>query len=306
MALKDTMTFGMLLPHRSPDPLEMDEVRTTAQRAEALGFTDLWVTENTLDHAFSFDPVVALTYAAAITTTIKVGVSVMVLPLHSPIHVAHQIASLDYMSGGRALLGLGLGRPDHYRDFQVPTERRVRRFNEGVELIKSLWLQNRIDYKGQIYELESGGFRLRPVQKPHPPIWLGGAHPDALSRAAKIADAWMGSGNSTVKAFGEQVPQVKAALEREGRDPTDFPISKRVFMSVHENAGQARAETHRWFTEVYHNPNQTDTSGVHGTPAQVREKLEELQSQGATHLLLNPVARYTEQVEALAEVVGLK
>src|SRR4051812_18248255 len=98
MALKDSMTFGMVLPHRSPDPLSMDEVRTTAQRAEALGFTDLWVTENTLDHAFSFDPVVAMTYAAAVTSTIRVGVSVMVLPLHHPIHVAHQIASLDYVS----------------------------------------------------------------------------------------------------------------------------------------------------------------------------------------------------------------
>src|SRR5919108_3481844 len=98
MALKDQIPFGMVLPHRSPDPVDMLAVRQVAQRAEALGFRDLWVTENTLDHVFCFDPMVILTYAAAITTTIRVGVSVVVLPLHSPLHVAHQVATLDYAS----------------------------------------------------------------------------------------------------------------------------------------------------------------------------------------------------------------
>jgi hypothetical protein len=82
-----------------------------------------------------------------------------------------------------------------------------------------------------------------------------------------------------------------------------FPISKRVFLSVHEKADAARAELDRWFTVVYRNPAGTDASGVHGTPGQVREKLEELVSLGATHLLLNPVGRYAEQVEMLAGLV---
>ena len=128
MALKDTATFGVALPHRSPDPIDMTAVRLVAQRAEALGFRDLWVTENTLDHVFCFDPVVVLTYAAAITTTIRLGVSVVVLPVHNPIHVAHQWASLDYVSNGRAILGVGLGRDHHYEQFQTTRDGRVRRF----------------------------------------------------------------------------------------------------------------------------------------------------------------------------------
>src|SRR6266487_1564549 len=102
MALKDSIRLGMSLPHRSPDRLDMSEVRQVAQRADALGFRDLWVTENTLDHVFSFDPMVILTYAAAVTRSIRVGVSVMVLPVQNPIHVAHQIATLDHASNGRA------------------------------------------------------------------------------------------------------------------------------------------------------------------------------------------------------------
>jgi alkanesulfonate monooxygenase SsuD/methylene tetrahydromethanopterin reductase-like flavin-dependent oxidoreductase (luciferase family) len=98
---------------------------------------------------------------------------------------------------------------------------------------------------------------------------------------------------------------VRAALEIAGRDPATFPISKRVFMSVHERPEVAQAEVHRWFSEVYYNPNLTTEGGVYGTPEQVREQLEELVAMGATHLLLNPIARYAEQVEALAEVAGL-
>ena len=304
MALKDTATFGVALPHRSPDPIDMAAVRLVAQRAEALGFRDLWVTENTLDHVFCFDPVVVLTYAAAITTTIRLGVSVVVLPVHNPVHVAHQWASLDYVSNGRAILGVGLGRDHHYEQFQMPREARVRRFREGVELIKALWTEPTVKYQGRIFQLEAGTMAPKPVQKPRPPIWMGVGHPDAVRRAASIADGWMGSGGSSNAAFTRSVPILREALEKAGRDPATFPISKRVFLSVHEHPETARAELHRWFTVVYRNPEGTDASGIHGTPDQVRERLEELVAAGANHLLLNPVARHAEQLEMLASVVG--
>ncbi|PYM12974.1 MAG: LLM class F420-dependent oxidoreductase [Candidatus Rokuibacteriota bacterium] len=296
---------GIALPHRSPEPIDMAAVRQVAQRADALGFRDLWVTENTLDHVFCFDPVVVLTYAAAITTRIRVGVSVMVLPVHNPIHVAHQVATLDYVSQGRAILGVGLGRDHHYAQFEVPRERRVRRFRESVELIKKLWTESKVTYGGSLFHLDGATMAPKPVQTPHPPIWLGGGHPDALRRAAQIADGWMGSGGSSTAAFSREVPILKAELERAGRDPATFPISKRVFLSVHDRPEIARAEVHRWYGVVYRNPDGTDTSGVHGTPDQVRDQLERLVAMGANHLLLNPVSRYGEQVEALAAVAGL-
>jgi alkanesulfonate monooxygenase SsuD/methylene tetrahydromethanopterin reductase-like flavin-dependent oxidoreductase (luciferase family) len=306
MALKDRISLGMSLPHRSPDPLDAATVRQVAQRAEALGFRDLWVTSNALDHVYSFDAIGVLTFAAAVTTRIRVGVSVLVLPVQSPVTVAHQVTTLDNLSGGRAILGLGIGREHHYHQFQIPTERRVRRFREGVDVIKALWTESKVDYGGDIFRLSGETMTLKPVQKPHPPIWLGGDHPDAIRRTATIADGWMGSGGSSKAVFGRSVPILKAALEEAKRDPATFPISKRVFMSVHERADVARAELDRWFTLVYRNPAGTDASGVHGTPEQVRQQLEELVDKGANHLLLNPVCRYAEQVDALASVVGLR
>ena len=306
MALKDKISFGLALPHRSTDPIDVAAVRHVAQRADALGFRDLWVTENTLDHVFCFDSVVVLTYAAAVTTAIRLGISVMVLPIHHPVHVAHQLATLDYLSNGRAILGVGLGRDHHYAQFRVPREKRVRRFRESVELIKALWTEPKVSYHGNIFQLDGATMAPKPIQKPGPPIWFGGGHPNAIRRTATIADGWMGSGGSSMAAFAGNISALKAELERARRDPATFPISKRVFLSVHERPDVARAELHRWFSTVYHNPEGTDSSGIHGTPEQLRARIEELVATGANHLLLNPVCRYAEQLEALAEVTGLR
>src|SRR6185312_257373 len=301
MPLKDRIPFGISLPHRSPDTIDMSVVRTVAQRAEALGFRDLWVTENTLDHVTCFDPVVVLTYAAAVTSRIRLGASVVVLAVHDPRMVAHQWATLDYVSNGRAILGVGLGREHHYREFEIPVEGRVTRFREEVELIKALWTQEKTSYHGRFYRLDNATMSPKPVQKPHLPLWMGVGHPNAVRRTAELADGWMGSGGSAIAEFQRSVPILKEALAARGRDPEDFPISKRIFMAVDENPAVARRELNRWFTDVYHNPPGTDASGIHGTPEQVRARLEEVIAMGANHLMLNPVSNYTEQVEALAE-----
>ena len=306
MALKDKIAFGMSLPHRSPDPIDVAAVRDVARRAETLGFRDLWVTENTLAAVSSFDPISLLTYAATVTSTIRVGASVVVLAIHSPLMVAHQWATLDYVSGGRAILGVGLGREHHYRQFEVPEEGKVARFREEVALIKALWTQERTTFHGRFYKIDDEMMQPKPVQKPHLPLWMGVGHPNAVRRTAELADGWMGSGGSRIAQFKESVPILKEALAARGRDPANFPISKRIFIAVDDNPAVARRELDRWFSGVYLDPPGTDGSGIHGTPEQVRERLEEIAAMGANHIMLNPVSRYPEQLEALAEVVGLK
>jgi probable F420-dependent oxidoreductase len=299
------MEFGFVLPCRSWAPVEVEHLENVARRADELGFRDLWVTENTLDDAYSFDSIAALSYAAAITTRIRLGVSVVVLPVHSPVHIAHQYSTLDQLSRGRAVLGVGLGRTNHYADFGVSPEHRVSRFLEGVEVIRRLWTQPKADFHGSFYNVEHG-IAVKPVQQPHPPLWLGGTHPNTMPRAARVADGWMGAGGSSWKDLKAAIPALHEALASQGKDPKDFTISKRIFMSVDEDVEMAKKELYRWFTEVYSNPDGIDTHGFYGTPEQCREYIEEAQAMGATHLLLNPILRYEEQLEALAEVVGYK
>jgi alkanesulfonate monooxygenase SsuD/methylene tetrahydromethanopterin reductase-like flavin-dependent oxidoreductase (luciferase family) len=104
---------------------------------------------------------------------------------------------------------------------------------------------------GEIYRLEGHGIALKPVQKPSLPVWFGGEHPDTLRRAALRADGWMGSGASSIAVFGQCVPILRAELDRAGRDPAAFPISKRVFLSVNERPETVRAELERWFAGPY-------------------------------------------------------
>lgn len=305
MALSTLLSFGMALPQRYPGaPAEPEVVRAVAQRAEALGFRDLWLTENTLDHVPCPDPLLLLSHVAAVTSRIRLGVAVVVLPVRHPAHLAHQAATLDYLSGGRAVLGVGLGRDAHYHEFGVPLERRVRRFTEGLALMRALWTQETVDFEGEVYRMTGAHMLPKPVQRPLP-VWFGGAHPNALRRAAALADGWMGSGNSHRAAFAQQVALLRQALEAAGRDVASFPVSKRVFLSVHPREAEAYAELRHYMATVYRHPDLADRAGVWGTPEQVRERLAELAVPGVNHLLLHPVCRPAEQLEALAEVVGV-
>ena len=170
------IAVGAVLPHRTSAPISVATITRAAQRAEALGFSDLWVTENTLDRAYSFEPMMLLTHASAVTERIRLGVAVMVLAIHHPLHVAHQCATLDYLSGGRAILGVGIGREHHYQDFAVAPERRVKRFTEALTILRGLWQNQPYSFTGDFYELHDAVMSLAPVQQPHLPISVSYTH----------------------------------------------------------------------------------------------------------------------------------
>ncbi len=305
MSLIESISLGLSVPHRSLDDLSVAEIRDVALRAEAIGFEDLWVTNNTVDRkATCLDSLTELSFLAGFTSRIRLGVSVLILPHYHPIHVAHQVASLDFLSEGRTVLGIGLGRPSYYEDFQVPVERRVGRFKEQLALMKALWTESPVTFHGEFYQVQDAVVSPRPVQQPHPPIWMGGHAPKAVRRAADLADGWMGAGGAGTDLFRQNVKDLSQALADAGRSTDDFKISKRVFISIHEDPGIAREELHRWFAEVYETPQITDEGGVYGTPEQVLSQLCEIADAGASHLLLNPVTRFREHVGILEEMVN--
>jgi probable F420-dependent oxidoreductase len=310
MALKDTIAVGMATPQAFlRNPIDMSQVRTVAQRAEALGFRDLWTTENTLGPNNSLEPSVLLSYVAGLTTTIRLGVSVVVFPFHSPINVARRYGTLDQVSSGRVTLGLGIGRGDaaQYAAFGLPFERRVTRFTEGVELLKALWTEPVVNFKGEIFQIEGATMEPKPIQKPHIPLWMGGVHPNVLKRTAAIADGWMGAGGNTTSQYPGLVATLRQELEAVGRDPATFPTSKRIYVSVSEVPGEALAELTHFCQTTYGNGDNAADQGICGTPEEVREQLESLvATTGPDHLLLHPVTRFVEHVDAVAEIVGLK
>ena len=251
-----------------------------------------------------FDPVVVLTYAAAVTSRIRLGASVVVLAIHSPLMVAHQWATLDYVSGGRAILGVGLGREHHYRQFEVPEEGRVRRFREEVELIRALWTQAKVNYQRQVL-LSWTTARCRPsrCRRRCRSGWGLGIPMRCGARRRSRTAGWGPVGRASPSSAA---PCRCCGRRWRRRDATRRRSRSRSASSwrwTSGRSGRARNCTggSPRCTTI---PPGTDASGIHGTPEQVREKLEAVIAMGANHLLLNPVSRYAEQVEAVAEVVG--
>ena len=265
----------------------------------------MWVTENTLDHVTCFDPVVLLTWAAAVTSKIRLGCSVVVLQIHSPLMVAHQWACLDYVSGGRAILGVGIGRDHHYRQFEVSQEGRVRRFREELDIIKALWTEEKVTYHGRFYNLENEMMAPKPVQKPHAD--LDGGRPSRRGAPRRAAGRRLdGLGRLAHRRFRRLGADPAGGAGRERARPDHLPDLETHLHGGRRAAGggaaRALALVHRRLPQ----PAGHRFCGIHGTPEQVRERLEEVVAMGANHLLLNPVSNHAEQVEALAEVVGLK
>ena len=296
---------GIAMPQFFQDgPTDMELLRRWVARAEELGFDSLWTQEDITGDDPSLEPLTQLSYVAALTTRARLGVSVMVAPLRNPVQLAKALGSLDQMSHGRLTVGVGIGgRQNMYPAFGLTTDRRARRFVELLDVMKALWTEPQATYEGQFWQLDGVPMEPKPVQKPHPPLWFGGRHPDALRRAVRHGDGWMGAGSSTTATFLECVQQLKTFLEEAGRDPATFPISKRVYLAVDDNEKRAEERITTWFDNRYHNAPLGAEVSVWGSAAQCAEKLAEIVDGGAEMLMLNPMFDHMEHLEQLTEEV---
>jgi len=277
--------------------------RSHLERAEELGFHSAWTQEQVLGSARTLSPLETLTYAAACTARLRLGCAVFVTPLHNPLHLAKAITSLDQLSGGRVEVGVatgGRGRP--FVAFGVDGDRPVARFNEGIALMKACWTEREITFDGHYWKLDGAAMEPKPVQKPHPPIWVGGNHPDGLRRAVRIGDGFIGAGSQTTAAFAEQVQIVRAELVERDRDPSTFAIAKRVYIHVDDDPTRAR-ERIAAALEYQYGRGGLDAVAVAGPPAACIAGLREIADAGAETILLNPLVDDAEQVERFAAEV---
>ena len=278
-----------------------------ARRAEELAFHAAW----TLDHAVgeehaedpSLDPLHVMTHVAAVTTALRVGVAVLILPRRNPAQLARDVATMDVLSGGRVTLGVGMGGNDPAAAaFGFRTGMRARHLEEGIGALRALWMQQPATYRGTLHNFTDAHLQPRPVQKPHPPIWIGARSPVALERAARIGDGWIGAGSSSIDDFAEQVRTLRAALQASGRDPRTFPLAKRVYIAVEDDARTALARIAPPLDFVYRRSGVASRVAVCGSPSQCEEQLRRLMELGATELVLNPLYDEFAQMEKLARV----
>jgi probable F420-dependent oxidoreductase len=205
---------------------EDDPVRRAGEYVEQVklmvqaGYDSVWLGQHYVTAPDQyFQPMPLLGRIAADAGVMILGTNIVLLPLHHPVEIAEQFATLDALTGGRIVLGVGLGyREEEFAAFGIPIKTRVGRMTESIEIIKRLWTEDALSFEGKYFRLDKVSIRPRPVQKPRPPIWVGAVSEPAIRRAAVHGDAWMAAPQDSVAKMKELI-----ALYRQARTEAGLP-----------------------------------------------------------------------------------
>lgn len=279
------MKVGISLPQLGPQASAENLIRV-ARRAEDLGYDSAWVLERilwpinpkepypaspdgSLPEAYQlvFDPLETLTFVAAHTSKIRLGTSVLVLPYHTPIQLARRIATLDVLSGGRVDVGVGAGwSRDEFEAAGTPFERRGARSDEFLQAMIEIWTKDPVSFNGEFYHIPESRIGPKPLQKPHPPIYVGGFGPYAFERAAKYGDGWNPAGVPSWEWLEGMIKQLHETARRTG--------------------GRTMAVILRSFTVVFPQPGKR--APMMGTLDEVKEDIDRLRDIGVTEVVHSP------------------
>ncbi len=301
------MRFAISIPQYVADgSFDPAAMRAYLARAEELGFASGWTQEQVLGTIPHLGPVETLTYAAACTERLRLGCAVFITTLHSPVHLAKSLSTLDQLSRGRLEVGAGTGGRRMFSAFGVEPETFVSRFTEGLTLMRALWAEPRVTFKGRFWQLDDAAMEPKPFQKPGPRVWFGGNHPAALRRAVRHGDGFFGAGSTATAQFAEQVQVVRDELAQRGVDPAGFPIAKRVYIAVDDDVTRAREAMADALGDLYRGLGLPDLTpvAVFGPPAACVRGLREVAEAGAELILLNPLFDEGRQMERLAAKVA--
>lgn len=296
------MRFAIAIPQFVADgTFNPSALRAYLARAEALGFDSAWTQEHVLGLGTIpvLGPIETMTYAAACNERLRLGCAVFVSTLHSPVHLAKSLSTLDQLSRGRLEVGVGTGGGGRmFSAFAVDPDTFVARFLEGLHIMKALWTEPRVTFKGRFWRLEGAAMEPKPFQKPHPPIWFGANHPAAVRRAVRHGTGFFGAGSQTTERFAEQVRVLRDALAEARRAPGAFPIAKRVYIVVDDDLARARRRISAALEGLY--GRNLEAVAVYGPPDACVKGLRAVGAAGAGTILLNPMFDELEQMERLA------
>lgn len=256
-----------------------DAIAAVAKRAEALNFDSLWVFDRTLYpldpqtpyplgtlpeiYKQVLDPVEILTFAAAHTTKIGLGTSVLNLPYYNPVLLARRLTTLDILSAGRLRVGVGIGWSlDEYEAAGVPWDGRGDRMGEAVSVLKAIWTTDPVEFQGEFYRVPKSIIGSKPVQQPHPPIYMAAYVRPAMQRVAELADGWFPVG-IPLDAVGQMFGSIKAMAQEAGRNPDELQLMVRANLEISETPlGDDRADFYGSMEQIEGDFAKTQEMGV--------------------------------------------
>jgi probable F420-dependent oxidoreductase len=210
------------------------ETLAIVRLADRLGFDSITKTAHYSAYPFQMLQLVPmLARLAAETSRLRLNAGVLLLPLLSPLHVAEEFATLDVISGGKVILGVGLGYRDvEFKAFGVPRTQRARRFEANLVAVRRLWTEDKVSMKADHFELDEASCLPKPLQRPHPPIWVGANADRAVERAARLGDCWYIGPGIEVATVERQMDLYRRALDASGKPfPAELPMRREVFVA---------------------------------------------------------------------------
>lgn len=233
-----SMKFGLIISKQHPPGVSMVErFREHIEQVRAArdaGFDLIVMGQHYLSTPFQeVQSLPSLARLAAEAGSMRVGATVLLLPLLNPVDVAEQVATLDVICEGRFIMGVGLGyREEEYEAFGVQGKERVPRFLESLDLIKRLWTEDEVTHRGRFFRLTKARLVLKPVQKPHPPIWFAANNDAAVERSARMADAWVINPHAKLEVLQQQMTIYRQALQQTGKpNGGELPIIKELYVA---------------------------------------------------------------------------
>lgn len=277
-----------------------DELMNLPEKIENLGIDSLWLADHILPNSPHLETLTLLSAYAAKTRRMKLGTSVLLLPLRSPLLVAKAIATLDYLSNGRIVLGVGIGgeNPGEYRALNVPLKERKSRVEEGIEILRLLWTKSHVDFHGQHYDFEDVTIEPKPVQKPWPSIWIGGKSVPALTRVGRVGDGWFAS-FVTPEEYTSGMSTIEHVAKDANRDVQT--VESGVNLNCYLGFGSAPMEAESRFMKEFEAFGATSSAAAFGSPKKCVETIERYLQEGCTKFVLWP---YCEPSELPSQLLG--
>jgi probable F420-dependent oxidoreductase len=282
------MKIGICLPQIG-DNSTRENILYIAKESEKAGFDSVWVLDRLLwplkpqtpyvaspdgslpiQYQNVLDPLTTLTYVAAVTNRILLGTSIIDMFFQNPVELAKRFSTLDVLSNGRSIAGLGIGwSKDEYDVSGVPYKDKGKRADEYIQVLKKIWTDEIVEFKGQFYNIPPSRIEPKPVQKPHPSILFGGFSPKTFSRIVKYANGWIGiAGFGPLDQLGEMINGLREEARKSDKDPTKIEVFIGTYPSIQESAQSS--------TQI--------RAPMTGTIDQIGSDIEQIKAMGTNHI----------------------
>jgi probable F420-dependent oxidoreductase len=299
------MKVGIRLSQTGEHHARKENIFELAKKAESAGLDSLWVLERLIwpvnpqnpypggidgkfppDWQYILDPLETLTFVAAKTTKIKLGTSVVDMLFHNPIILSKRFATLDVLSEGRAIAGFGIGWSlDEYQVSSIPFRNRGKRADEYLQMLKRIWTDDTVEFRGQFYDIPPSKIEPKPLQKPHIPIYLGGYSEKTFARIANYANGWICTIRDSLEQVKSSIDKIKQECRRINRDLDDIEFAAILYPIIINSDNNDNNDN----SKQYEHRNKQQQSGhlLSGSIEQVGSDFRQISETGVNHAILN-------------------